>query len=304
MPGARPSGPLSRLGGREVTNSPERGRRSTASRFAAYVELTHPGPVAFVLLATAGLSVALAPDAPLGDRLAILVTMLGAQVPIGVVNELVDQKIDAVTKPGKPIPSGRVSVGGAWLLLAAGVLMLAGGSLRLAAPAAVLAWAGCGVGVAYSLFFKRTLLAWLPYVVGLPLLPIWVATGHERYRVELLSAYPIGMFAAMSVQLAQSAGDVRADREAAIRSLTTVAGETRTMWLCLAAISLSALLVGAIGRDEPVVLVVAALTIVVAVGCATRYQRRPELVVERIFAVTATLVVVLAMAWVYAIGES
>jgi 4-hydroxybenzoate polyprenyltransferase len=286
-----------------VSSSAGSDRLSLVRRAAAYVELTHPGPLAFVMLATAGLSVVLAPDAPLSERAAILLAMLGAQIPIGVANELVDRETDALTKPGKPLPGGRASVRGGWLLLKAGVILLAAGSLQLPVIALVLVWAGCGVGVAYSLWFKRTLLAWLPYAVGLPLLPIWVAVALDQFRLELLSAYPIGFFAAIGVQLAQSAGDVRADREAAIRSVTTVAGEARTTWLCLAAVSISAVMVGVTGRGKPVVLAIAAFAVGVALVFTLVYRRHPEEVVAKLFPISATLVVMLTLAWVYAIGR-
>src|SRR5687768_8499324 len=91
----------------------------------AYLRLPHAVPTLIVLAASAGFAVLAADGIPRAERLAeLLLAMLGAQVAIGTVNEILDAKTDARVKPEKPIPAGLVTEGGArTVVLVALVLM-------------------------------------------------------------------------------------------------------------------------------------------------------------------------------------
>jgi hypothetical protein len=49
-----------------------------------------------------------------------------------------------------------------------------------------LAVLGTGVGIGYNVFLKRTAWSWLPYLIALPLLPIWVWTALRGWEARLL----------------------------------------------------------------------------------------------------------------------
>src|SRR5690242_15150974 len=95
----------------------EIGERSLTRRFRvihAYLLLPHAVPVVAVMATTAVFAVIAADGMPPGRKIAdVLLAMLGAQVVIGTVNELVDAETDAVVKPTKPIPAGLVTRRGA-----------------------------------------------------------------------------------------------------------------------------------------------------------------------------------------------
>lgn len=111
--------------------------------------------------------------ADLGDwpTLVLLVASSSCLYLAGMVlNDVYDAAVDAVERPGRPIPSGRVSVEAAsqfgWGLLAAGVLFAAASSVRLqlAAPVVVASLLAVCVWL-YDGLLKRTPLA--PIFMGL-----------------------------------------------------------------------------------------------------------------------------------------
>src|SRR5262245_29781568 len=79
-----------------------------------YLLLPHIVPVLVVELATAAFAIVAWNGLPPWHILMpLLLAMLGGQLMIGAVNELVDMPLDAVAKPWKPLPSEAVSIGGA-----------------------------------------------------------------------------------------------------------------------------------------------------------------------------------------------
>ena len=180
--------------------------------------------------------------------------MFGAQIVIGVVNELVDVDLDRAARPDKPLVSGKlVSRQGAVALLvgAAAVMLVAGATLGI--PALLVRLLGCALGIAYSLWLKRTLLAFLPYMLAIPLLPIWVALAHDELDGGWLLLFPIGASALAGVQIAHRLPDIDSDRAAGIRSLTTVLGERRAMAVCWCLLLTSAAIGVVSNSDEPIV---------------------------------------------------
>jgi geranylgeranylglycerol-phosphate geranylgeranyltransferase len=132
------------------------GTRWTVAR--AYLTLPHAVPIVVVMTATAAFALVAADGWPgTGTMICLLGAMLGGQVVIGVVNELVDADLDAVSKPDKPIPRGLVTRRGAMTMLGVGVLLLIGFGLSFGLRSFAVCAAGTGAGVAYSLWFKRTI---------------------------------------------------------------------------------------------------------------------------------------------------
>ncbi len=190
--------------------------------------LVHPFP-SFV---NAGLvlGLSLLAGADLARSSVLAVGMLGLQFCIGVVNDLADEQLDALTKPWKPIASGLVSRRDGVLV----ALLTGGGGLVLAASAglvpAVLALAMLGAGLAYDLRLKPTAWAWLCFAVAFPLLPIYAwygAVGMLPPRAELL--LPLAALAAPALQLSNGLADLEADRLGGIATLATRLGRRRTL---------------------------------------------------------------------------
>lgn len=187
--------------------------------------LPHLGPVIVVELATAAFSFIAWRGAPPPNVLGpLLLAMLGGQLAIGATNELVDLPLDSVARPEKPLPSGAVSARGARVMVFAGLLTMTVFGLPFGpVPFALLAL-GTGIGVAYDLWFKRTAWSWLPYLLALPLLPIWVFAALGRIEPQLLLLYPLGALATVGVHFAQALPDVDSDRDAGLKTATSRLG--------------------------------------------------------------------------------
>lgn len=271
-------------------------------RVVAYARLPHAVPIAAVLATTLAMTFVVGGDATVGRRLAILAAMLGAQVALGVVNELVDVELDRATKPSKPLASGAVSVGGARAMLLGGVVLAVAAGSWLGPLPLLLCVLGGAIGAAYSLWFKQTPLAWLPYLLALPLLPIWVAVCLDAFDRDLLWLYPLGALAVVAVQLAQSAPDVAADRAAGIVSVTTRLGERRTLAACWAALVASAAMVALLGGVAGSRLAAALFVLAGVAADVAVYGRAPRRGVLLAFPLAAGSAGVLGLAWVYATG--
>jgi 4-hydroxybenzoate polyprenyltransferase len=140
---------------------------------------------------------------------------------------LVDLPLDTVGKPWKPLPSGDVSIRGAQTMVVVGSIMMVAFGSRFGILALALLAVGTALGIAYDLWFKRTVWSWLPYLLALPLLPIWVFAALGKPEPRLLLLYPLGALATVGVHFAQALPDVTIDREAGLETVTSRLGEMR-----------------------------------------------------------------------------
>ena len=159
-------------------------------------------------------------------------SMAAVQFAIGALNDIVDAPADAARQPPKPIPSGAVSISEARVVVAvtAGVgLLLA----AMAGPAVLLvALVVLGIGAAYDLLAKGTPWSWIPFAVGIPLLPVygWLgATGTLPPAFAVL--LPMALLAGAALAIANARPDIEIDREAGIRSVATALGLDRSWWV-------------------------------------------------------------------------
>ncbi|MDQ3045618.1 MAG: UbiA family prenyltransferase [Chloroflexota bacterium] len=271
-----------------------------------YLVLPHAVPVLVVMTATALFAFLATDGAPApGELIRLLLAMLGGQLAIGAVNEIVDAELDAVAKPAKPIPAGVVSVRGALVVTGLGLAAMVGFSASFGLLSLALCALGTGAGLVYDLWLKRTLLAWLPYLVALPLLPVWVWTALVGFEASVVGLYPLGALAVIGVYLSQSLPDVASDRGQGIDSFSNRLGERRGIGLCwLATLSAPAFaLVAADPLDAAMRWIWFAAGIMTAlVGTdAGLYLTRPRLGVMACFPLVAASTAVMGLAWMLAI---
>ena len=256
----------------DETGASPTGRRRFLRTVRAYVLLPHAVPVLVVLATTAAFAVLAAGGVPPpGDLARLLLAMLGGQVAIGAVNEVVDAELDAAAKPHKPIPAGLISPRAALTVAAVGLGGMVWFAAGFGAASLVLCALGTGAGLAYDLRFKRSLVSWLPYLVALPLLPIWVwtALAPGGFRPGLLLLYPLGALAVVGVHLSQALPDAASDRAAGIRSLSSLLGQRGSLLVCWAATLTAPLLASVLApavAARPEVVWVAALTVAALVA--------------------------------------
>ncbi len=283
--------------------------RRTARIIHAYLVLPHAVPVLVVLGTTAAFAVLAVDGLPPRDSLVrLLLAMLGGQLAIGAVNEVVDAELDAISKPHKPIPAGYVSVRAALGLATVSLLAMLWFSAGFGFPSLLLCAFGTGAGLVYDLWLKRSFFSWLPYLIALPLLPIWVwtAIAPAGFDARLLALYPLGAFAVVGVHLSQALPDTVGDRAAGIHSLSSTLGERRaiiTCWLATLVTPLLAVAVAPLLVDQPQVVWLAALAVALLVGLdVVLYTARPRLGVMACFPCVAVSSAVMGVGWVLALG--
>jgi 4-hydroxybenzoate polyprenyltransferase len=230
------------------------------------------------------------------------------QLGIGTLNDVVDAPADAGRKPGKPIPAGLVGGTAARRLVvglfAAGVVVAASVALVLV-PLALIVIA---IGLAYDLRLKGTAWSWLPFAVGIPILPVfgWVgATGSlpASFRVVI----PVAIAAGAALAIGNSLVDVERDRAAGRSSIAARLGlrGAATLATSLFAVVAVAALVTALGAGASTASLAALLfSGLVAVVASSSASRSAPAGRERAWRAEAVATGVLAIVWLGAVPLS
>lgn len=218
------------------------------------------------MAAVAGLA-----GAEVGTVVRLGTSMTFLQFAIGALNDIVDAPADAGRRPPKPIPSGAIppDVARVVTVVCAGLgLLLAGVSGR---AVLMLAFVVLGIGAAYDLLAKGTPWSWLPFAVGIPLLPVfgWLgATGTLAPAFAIL--IPMAILAGAGLAIANARADIDADLGSGTRSVATALGAERSWWagaaLMGAATAVGVVFTGRAGWTAVTVALIVIGTAVVALG--------------------------------------
>lgn len=281
-------------------------RRGTGDVVRAYLVLPHAVPILAVLAATGAFAVVAAGGWPgAADFVCLLGAMFGGQLAVGAVNELVDADLDRLSKPHKPIAAGLVSERGAVIVSLAGLTLMVLFSIRFSLLAFAFCALGNGAGIAYSVWFKRTMWSWIPYVIAIPLIPIWVWTALDAVPLRMLAIYPIAVPAMVSLQIAQSIPDVDPDRIADVRTLAVVLGEGCAKLVCwaltLISIAIAAALAPMVTDDRLPVWIAGSVSAVLVGVNVLLWQRDARTGRMSCFPCIAAAVVVTGVGWTAAL---
>jgi 4-hydroxybenzoate polyprenyltransferase len=229
------------------------------------------------------------------------VSMTALQASIGSLNDIVDAPRDGGRTPVKPIPGGLVSPAEARAVAAGGallglVLAAVSGSATLVLGLVVLA-----IGYAYDLVFKGTAWSWLPFALGIPLLPVfgWLgATGGMPPSFAIL--LPVAVIAGAALAVANARADIERDEAAGVESVATRLGSGRA-WAVNAGL-LAVVILLAVGtlvaQDAPPLATIAALGAAALVATGVVVSRDADSAGrERAWEVEAIGVGLLAAAW-------
>jgi 4-hydroxybenzoate polyprenyltransferase len=246
-------------------------QHSALWRLGGYFRLIHPFPVAMNGAAAAAFACLAVGGWP-GWRSVFLIAaaIVCSQATVGVVNDLRDRDLDAVAKPYKPLVSGRVSVAGAYVLGSVTfILSLVAGAMLGAIPL-VFVVGMTAVGLLYDLWLKRTAFSFLPYVMGLPLLPIWAWICVRPAPPRLWLTYPLGVLIGFGLHLANALPDAERDAAGGVRGVVQVVGKRAALALCFGSFALTLVLVVVLTRNvwdrgTVVLFAVAAVLLLVAV---------------------------------------
>jgi 4-hydroxybenzoate polyprenyltransferase len=237
----------------------------------------HPFPSSLVALAVGGLVLIEGGDA--ARALLLALAMVGFQVSIGATNDLADRALDALAKPWKPLPAGRVSAAATRRIALVGYLMGAALSFMAGFAPLLVGLVGHGLGLAYDLRLKRAGWGWLAFALALPLVPIFAWTGAGAGLPPRLGALvPLGALAGLQLALANELVDLDADAAAHGRGLAVRLGRRRasvTMLVAAAAmLSLAGLTFS--GASSAALAVMVAATGATALGAVASMRSAPR----------------------------
>ncbi len=245
-------------------------------------------------------------DGSVATRLAF--GMLGLQFAIGTANDVADASRDRLSRPHKPIVAGLVEPrqARAVFVVAAGVGLVAAASVG-AAPLAV-GLVGLGDGLVYDLRLKGTALSWLPFAVGVGLLPVyaWIgATGG--LPAAFWGIVAMALLAGAVLAVANAVADIEHDRQAGAASVATILGRDRAiavdaagLVLLQATVLVSSVVTGLSGAALPVELAGIALG-----WLGLGLSAAPDEQVARLgWEVQAVATVVMGAAWLAALGSA
>ncbi|MFH0751415.1 MAG: UbiA family prenyltransferase, partial [Chloroflexota bacterium] len=171
-----------------------------------------------------------------------------------------------------------------------------------------LAAVGLGAGLAYDLRLKGTRWSWVPYAVGIPVVPVfaWVgATGALPAPFGVL--VPIAMLAGAGLALANARADLERDRAAGIQTVATSLGLDLALRIgaILQGLVTAAALGSAVafGGDAAWVALAAAGSVIVLAGLTIARSERPA-VRRRAWEVQALGTGILAGGWIGALAAA
>jgi 4-hydroxybenzoate polyprenyltransferase len=230
--------------------------------------------------------------------------MFLVQAAIGASNDVLDAGHDRVHRPAKPIARGaiseRLAVAIAGLAASAGLLV----AWSLGPAVAGIAAVGLGCGLIYNARLKHTAWSWVPFAVGLPMLPMfaWLAaTGSPP--PGLIALLALGGLAGVALTLANGLVDAETDEAGGARGLVVRLGRRRSLGALVAAQTILLVVVasGVLGGPADAVRVAVlvaggALDVSGALGSAARRRLLRRLGWEA----QALGTVMLAIAWLAA----
>jgi 4-hydroxybenzoate polyprenyltransferase len=151
--------------------------------------------------------------------------MTALQASIGALNDVHDAPEDAGRKPGKPIPAGLVGVP------LARIVVLGAATIGLALGVIVHPWIGLlglvvvAIGYGYDLLAKGTAWSWLPFAVGIPMLPIYGWLGAAgSLPLFFVALTPMAILAGAALAIANARADLERDVAAGTVSVATSLG--------------------------------------------------------------------------------
>jgi 4-hydroxybenzoate polyprenyltransferase len=237
----------------------------------ALLRLTHPLPT--LLNAVAAAALATVAGAPSNVAAQVALTMLGVHTFIGATNDYVDRHRDE-GRSDKPLARGQLPPRAALLMAAAGLTTGLTAAAQVSALTLVLAVLGAFVGFTYNVWMKHTALSWLPFAVGVSIIPAFAwSTVSSEIPAPILTLSLVALPGGAALALQNSLADRALDAERGVRSAAVRLGEARALGALVAlhAVAFAALLLTAPSSTSPLLLFIAGLLLLVGTaGSATR----------------------------------
>ena len=276
-----------------------------ATRIGGLVRLTHPFPSLLDGLVVGAVALSAGADGLTAARLGLGMTAL--QASIGALNDAVDAPRDAIGKAGKPIPAGIVAPAAARVAVVVAAVLGVALSARSGGPQLALALLVLAIGYGYDLLFKGTPWSWLPFAVGIPILPVFGWFGvASRLPTAFAILVPVAAIAGAALAIANARADAERDASAGVASVATVLGYQRS-WQANA-ILMTGVVVAAVatlmapGNAAPGAVVVVLIGAAIVGAGVVAGRSAASLRLERAWELEAVGLAVLAAGWIGGVG--
>lgn len=269
------------------------------------IRLVHPFPILLDGIVTGTAALLAGGDGSTALRLGV--AMLALQASIGALNDLVDVPIDAGRKPAKPIPAGLTTPDVARAVVVGSAAL----GLALTAPSGpglvALAGLGLAIGYGYDLVAKGTAWSWVPFALGIPLLPVFGWYGVAAALPPPFAVLvPAAVIAGSALAIANALADAGRDQAAGVASVAIWLGPRRAWatgaWLhsIVGLIAVGSLLVS--GTATPVIVAAILSDGVVLVGVSLG-RGSSALRLERAWEIQAIGIALLGATWLWGIAR-
>jgi 4-hydroxybenzoate polyprenyltransferase len=207
--------------------------------------LSHPVPVMFHILAVTVFTLLAAWPHFIWSIIVLVIAAHAAmQISIAMLNDYCDRRLDAASKPGKPIPRGlihaREALIGGFVMIAIMLILL----IQLPLLALLVSLCYLVLGQAYNLGLKSTPFSGIVFALAMPLIPLYAFAGIGRVPYLLFWLIPTGFFLGIALNLANSLPDIEQDAANGAKTLAVVLGVKRSFAVCQSMIVLAAALIG------------------------------------------------------------
>lgn len=207
--------------------------------------LSHPVPVMFHILAVTVFTLLAAwPHFAWSIIVLVIAAHTAMQISIAMLNDYCDRRLDAASKPGKPIPRGlihaREALIGGIVMIAIMLILL----IQLPLLALLVSLCYLVLGQAYNLGLKSTPFSGIVFALAMPLIPLYAFAGIGRVPYVLFWLIPTGFLLGIALNLANSLPDIEQDAANGAKTLAVVLGVKRSFAVCQSMIVLAAALIG------------------------------------------------------------
>jgi 4-hydroxybenzoate polyprenyltransferase len=207
--------------------------------------LSHPVPVMFHILAVTVFTLLAARPHFIWSIIVLVIAAHAAmQISIAMLNDYCDRRLDAASKPGKPIPRGlihaREALIGGFVMIAIMLILL----IQLPLLALLVSLCYLVLGQAYNLGLKSTPFSGIVFALAMPLIPLYAFAGIGRVPYVLFWLIPTGFLLGIALNLANSLPDIEQDAANGAKTLAVVLGVKRSFAVCQSMIVLAAALIG------------------------------------------------------------
>jgi 4-hydroxybenzoate polyprenyltransferase len=209
--------------------------------------LSHPIPVLFHIIAVTIFTLLAAWPHFIWSVIVLVIAAHAAmQVSIAMLNDYCDRRLDAQSKPEKPISRGlilpREALIAGFLMIAIMLVLL----IPLPLLALVISLCYLALGQAYNLGLKSTPFSGLVFALAMPLIPLYAFAGVGHIPSIILWFVPAGFLIGIALNLANSLTDLEEDEAQGMKTLAVVLGVRRSFTLCNTLVVLCAIMIGAL----------------------------------------------------------